>query len=282
MSAQGHSIVKRENPNDIFITPPELANKHIQMVLDLTDNEEMIWYDPFKNTGNYFNNYPQFEGVKHEWSEILEGRDFFKFNGKVDCIVSNPPYSLMNEVIDKSISLKPAVISFLIGNMNLTPNRIQYFNERGYYLAQLHFCKIYEWFSNSFIVSFKRSVGEQHEGVITNDLMLECVSNMNCISFDPVVYHDENIMKKKEIAKKEKELEKLKKQQQKELEKEAKTFRVGDTVEFHKLIGTTGNVCSHTGIIKDINRMNAIIETDYDNRPNFCCKVKKRMIIKKC
>ncbi len=277
MSAQGHSIVKRENPNDIFITPPELANKHIQMVLDLTDNEEMIWYDPFKNTGNYFNNYPQFEGVKHEWSEILEDRDFFKFNGKVDCIVSNPPYSLMNEVIDKSIALKPQVISFLIGNMNLTPNRIQYFNERGYYLAQLHFCKIYEWFSNSFIVSFKRSVGEQHEGVITNDLMLECVSNMNCISFDPVVYHDENIMKKKEIAKKEKELEKLKKQQQKQLEKEAKTFRVGDTVKFHKLIGTTGNVSSHTGIIKDINRMNAVIEND-----TLCCKVKKRMIIEKC
>jgi hypothetical protein len=276
MSAQGHSIVKRENPNDIFITPPELANKHIQMVLDLTDNEEMIWYDPFKNTGNYFNNYPQFEGVKHEWSEILEDRDFFKFNGKVDCIVSNPPYSLMNEVIDKSIALKPQVISFLIGNMNLTPNRIQYFNERGYYLAQLHFCKIYEWFSNSFIVSFKRSVSDYHEGVITNDFTLEFISNMNCISFDPVVYHDENIMKKKEIAKKEKELEKLKKQQQKQLEKEAKTFRVGDTVKFHR-ISISGVVSSHTGIIKDINRMNAVIESD-----TFCCKIKKRDIIEKC
>lgn len=276
MSKQGHSIVKRENPNDIFITPPELAIKHIQMVLKLTDNEEMVWYDPFKNTGNYFNNYPQFEGVKHEWSEILEGRDFFKFNGQVGCIVSNPPYSLMNEVIDKSISLKPAVISFLIGNMNLTPNRIQYFNERGYYLAQLHFCKIYEWFSNSFIVSFKRTVAKEHEGVITNDIMLESISNMNCISFDPVVYHDENIMKKKEIAKKEKELEKLKKQQQKELEKEAKTFRVGDTVEYH-IISDSGVVSKSGGIIKDINRMNAIIENDI-----VCRRVKKKDIIKKC
>ena len=281
MSAQGHSIVKRENPNDIFITPPELAIKHIQMVLDLTDNEEMIWYDPFKNTGNYFNNYPQFEGVKHEWSEILEDKDFFKFNGKVDCIVSNPPYSLMNEVIDKSIALKPQVISFLIGNMNLTPNRIRYFNERGYYLAQLHFCKIYEWFSNSFIVSFKRGVGQQHEGVmnadnlISNDLMLECISNMNCISFDPVVYHDENIMKKKEIAKKEKELEKLKKQQQKEIEKEAKTFRVGDTVEYFK-ITLLGQVHKYIGEIKSINKINAIIEND-----TVCTRIKKKDIIRK-
>ena len=84
MSKIGHSIKKRSKANDVFITPLELAKNHIQMI---EYEESDIWYDPFKNSGNYYNQFPNDNKV---WSEILEGEDFFDFNMEVDIICSNP------------------------------------------------------------------------------------------------------------------------------------------------------------------------------------------------
>ena len=81
-----HKIRQREVPNDVWITPLPLAKKQIDMVLaslesmvaDKQDNSktlpEIVWYDPFRNSGNYFHQFPKGD---HEWSEILDGRDFF-------------------------------------------------------------------------------------------------------------------------------------------------------------------------------------------------------------
>ena len=77
-------IKQRDKANDVFITPVELAIKHIKLI---EYDKDDIWYDPFKNSGNYYNNFPNENKV---WSEILEGNDFFEFNNKVDIICSNP------------------------------------------------------------------------------------------------------------------------------------------------------------------------------------------------
>ena len=58
------------------IAPTELAKKHIEMI-EYNDND--IWYDPFKNSGNYYNNFPNDNKL---WSEILDGKDFFDFSIK--------------------------------------------------------------------------------------------------------------------------------------------------------------------------------------------------------
>ena len=78
-SINGHKIRQRETPNDVWITPKPLAKKQIDMVsasldADKQENMKMVWYDPFRNSGNYFFQFP--EGGDHEWSEILDGRDF--------------------------------------------------------------------------------------------------------------------------------------------------------------------------------------------------------------
>ena len=111
-----------------------------------------IWYDPFKATGHY---YEQFPTENKEWSEIDQGRDFFKFNKQIDIICSNPPYSIMNNVIRHSVALKPRIIQYLIGIINLTPRRIQMFEEAGYGLTKLHLCKVHQWYGQSCIVLFE-------------------------------------------------------------------------------------------------------------------------------
>jgi len=148
-SSISHNIKNRETPNDVFITPIELAKQHINMI-DLKENE--IWLDPFKNSGVYYNNFPTNNKL---WCEILEEKDFFEFNEKVDVICSNPPYSLMDKVLEKSISLKPRVISYLIGVGNLTTRRIEMMEKAGYGITKLHMCKVYKWYGMSFIVVFE-------------------------------------------------------------------------------------------------------------------------------
>jgi hypothetical protein len=156
-------IKKRDKPNDVFYTPIELVNTHISMI-DFVETD--IWYDPFYGEGAYYNNFPTENKI---WTEIAKGKDFFSFNEKCDIICSNPPYSLIDTVLKKSVELNPKCISYLIALHNLTAKRIEYMNTHGYYLKKLHMLKVYKWYGMSCIVIFEKNCN-------------------NCISFDRTVY----------------------------------------------------------------------------------------------
>lgn len=146
-----HKIKHRDKPKDVFITPENLAKTHIDMIDP--SYKTSIWYDPFKNSGSYYNQYPS---KNKKWSEILEGKDFFEFDEEVDVIASNPPYSMIDKVLEKSVSLKPMVISYLLGINNLTAKRMEYMEANGYYITKLHMCKVFKWFGMSLIVVWEK------------------------------------------------------------------------------------------------------------------------------
>jgi len=149
-SKTSHKIKKRDKPKDIFLTPIKLAKSHIDMI---EFKEDEVWYDPFKNTGNYYN---QFPNDNKKWTEIIDNKDFFTFDEKVDIICSNPPYSMIDAVLKKSITLNPRIISYLIGVNNLTPRRIEYMEKAGYFITKLHLLKVYEWYGMSYIVEWEK------------------------------------------------------------------------------------------------------------------------------
>lgn len=165
-SKVSHNIKHRTNAKDVFITPKKLAKKAINMCKKTAVAEEAkmngekhkcVWYDPFKNTGNYYNQFPDYgNGVQHEWSEILEGKDFFEFNGKIDVICSNPPYSMLDKVFKKCIELKPYCINLLLGVGNLTARRIEWMQNAGYGITKLHMCKVFSWYGMSYIVQWEK------------------------------------------------------------------------------------------------------------------------------
>ena len=99
------------------------------------------------------------------WSEIVKEKDFFKFDKKIDIICTNPPYSIIDKVLEKSIKLQPRIISYLIGCNNLTARRIEIMNKEGYGLTKLHMCKVFKWYGMSYIVVFEKN----KENVITFD-----------------------------------------------------------------------------------------------------------------
>jgi hypothetical protein len=151
LSKKAHAIKNRKNSNDVFITPLELALLHINLI-DYNIND--VWLDPFRNSGSYYNQFPT---DNKKWCEILDNKDFYDFNEKIDIICSNPPYSEINKIINHSIKLNPRVISFLIGIHNLTPKRIEILNNAGYGLYKIHMIKIYKWFGFSVIVVFEKN-----------------------------------------------------------------------------------------------------------------------------
>ena len=165
-----NKIRNREVPNDVFYTPIELVKIHLKKVSPYVKPDDVI-YDPFYGKGVYYNTFPEeFKKNKFEFSEIELGKDFFNFNGKVDVIISNPPYSIMNKVLQKSVELQPHTISFLIGLLNLTPKRIEFMNKYGYYLSYMYMTKVYKWFGATVIVIFSKS------------------KNKNCMSFDRTIH----------------------------------------------------------------------------------------------
>lgn len=152
-------IKNRDKPNDIFLTPILLA----KLAIDMVDVDEAdVWFDPFKNTGHFYDQFPTENKV---WTELLEGRDFFEFNDKVDVICSNPPFSILDEVFDHIITLNPRVITFVLGLMNLTPKRCHKMQVHGYEITKLHICNVKGWFMSTIVVCFERD----KEGVVTHD-----------------------------------------------------------------------------------------------------------------
>lgn len=158
MNKTGKKIKQRENPNDVFLTPIPLVRIHLNLVKEYVGDGELI-LDPFYGTGNYFNLFQEiYPNNPFDFTEIKMGLDFFNYDRSPNVIISNPPYSCIEAVLDKSIALKPHTISYLIGQMNFTCKRIEKMNRAGYYLAKLYMTKVNKWFGMSYIVVFTNKV----------------------------------------------------------------------------------------------------------------------------
>ena len=170
-SLTSDNIKKRDTPKDVFYTPQSLVNIHLDLVKPYIEDGNKI-LDPFFGQGIYYNNYHLFftKNNTFDYTEIALGKDFFEYTNQVDVIVSNPPYSMIDKVLEKSISLNPHTISYLIGYGNLTTKRIEYMNKHGYFLVQFHLTKVWKWYGMSCILIFSKT------------------AISNCISFDRIVH----------------------------------------------------------------------------------------------
>ena len=100
------------NIGDKVYTPANIA-KHIIDSFPISGKV----LDPFKGKGAFFDNFP--ENVEKDWCELDEGKDFFQYNERVGWIVSNPPYSIFNDVLEYSFRLSDNIV-YLIPINKLT------------------------------------------------------------------------------------------------------------------------------------------------------------------
>ena len=146
-----NSVKNRGKPKDVFYTPVVLAKKHIAMI---EAREGDIWYDDSAGKMAYFDNFPT---QNKYFSEITKGKNLFHFSKDVDIIIGNPPYSILTDVMLKSISLNPRIISYLIGQQNFTPHRLKLMKDNGYGLIKIHICKVRGFFGYSYICIWEKN-----------------------------------------------------------------------------------------------------------------------------
>ena len=137
----------KENPNDKKRTDRPLALHCINMIKLETDD---IVLDPFLGDGAFYEQYPSY--VKKDWCEIDNGRDFFEYNKEVDWIISNPPYSKLNEVFKHSVKISRKGIGLLIGIMNLTPQRCKILDDNGFGITKIYLCNVRGWFGKTILL----------------------------------------------------------------------------------------------------------------------------------
>jgi hypothetical protein len=153
ISAIGAKIKSKNVPNDIYYTPVELVRQHIELIPKEYHKECYKWLDPFYGSGLYYNHYPH---SNKDYTEIEIEKDFFDYKERVDVICSNPPFSLMNRVLEHSISLEPRVISYIMEIINLEPKRIKQMNDAGYGLTYIKVFRVRNWFASTIIAIFEK------------------------------------------------------------------------------------------------------------------------------
>ena len=149
-------IKTRQKAKDVFITPVELAKKLIKRHKNTDDDN--IWLDPFKNNGSFYNNFP--DKNPKDWCEILLGMDFFTYDMPVDIISSNPPYSILDKVFDKTFEICKKEFGYLLGIHNLTARRIQMANKKGFFIKSIYMTKVFKWFGMSIYVIFSKEIDD--------------------------------------------------------------------------------------------------------------------------
>ena len=95
---------KKATANDIVYTRPESA----KIILDHFRPTGSI-LEPCRGGGAF---YDLFQEPKF-WCEIQEGRDFMDFQGKVDWIITNPPYSIFDIFLEKCFEVADNVVLFV-------------------------------------------------------------------------------------------------------------------------------------------------------------------------
>jgi hypothetical protein len=156
-----YAIKDRKTANDVWLTPLEVASDHISTVAELADELNICtpddyahkWVDPFRNTGIYYDNFPQLIGnltlpdhlmtpcVK-DWCEIQEGRDALEYDYTDAIVCSNPPYSMINKCLKKMTKDRAQIISILGMTNHITAPRLQMMKDAGYELMALDFYNV--------------------------------------------------------------------------------------------------------------------------------------------
>jgi hypothetical protein len=152
-SSIAHKIKHRLIPNDDFYTPEKLAKKLIKLVpMDTAD----IVCDNAYGEGVFYKHFP-----KNVWKHYCDKRtDFLKWDKKQTWLITNPPYSNLDEWLKHSCEIATKGFAYLLGLHNLTPRRIEMCEEMGFGITKVYLCKVFKWFGiSAFIIWQKRRKG---------------------------------------------------------------------------------------------------------------------------
>lgn len=120
-----------EPEKDLVMTPHWLA-------LDILNHFHVngSYLDPCKGDGAFFD---QCSAQTKDWCELSLGRDFMEYNGKVDWIVTNPPWSKMRDFLAKGMEVSDNIVYLTTINHYTTKRRMRDMRNMGFGICEI-FC----------------------------------------------------------------------------------------------------------------------------------------------
>tara|TARA_R110002167_G_scaffold3059_3_gene14795 strand:+ start:1688 stop:2281 length:594 start_codon:yes stop_codon:yes gene_type:complete len=138
------SIKNRATPNDKIYTPLKV----VDIMLDFCEYKEgQLVLEPARGLGAIYDKLK----TPKEYCEIEEDKDYFDYHNKVDIVITNPPYSILDKFLKHTYTLCDK-FCFLIGSYSLTPKRIEVMNSNGFYITKMLLTQIPSWFQRSYII----------------------------------------------------------------------------------------------------------------------------------
>lgn len=156
-STISHDIKHRKVAKDVFYTPITVVKKHLECIEAKPTDK---WFDGFAGKHIYYDNFPT---ENKDYTEITEDKDFFAYDSPVDIICSNPPYSIIDKVLEHSVKLNPRIISYLLLEGKMTPKRIEFLNRNGYSMTGMYMCKVFKWYGMAVAYTFTKTDNPTNE-----------------------------------------------------------------------------------------------------------------------
>ena len=158
-SSVGHAILRRSTSKrkekDRVYTPEEVAKDCIDKIRYRLKPTDRL-FEPFYGKGAFYNLFG--DNPKH-YTEIDMGLDFFDVPDDIetDYILTNPPYSIMKDILEKIKKMKHLKgFGFLVNNITMTPPRLCKLEEDGFYPTDLYIFRINNWFGIQNFWFFER------------------------------------------------------------------------------------------------------------------------------
>lgn len=110
------------------MTPDWLAKKIVE---HYKPTGEIL--EPCKGDGAFMRYLPD----NTQWCEITEGVDFMEYSGKVDWIITNPPWSKIRDFLRKGFEVADNVVYLFTINHMWTKARLRMMEEAGFGLKEI-------------------------------------------------------------------------------------------------------------------------------------------------
>lgn len=121
---------KNTPEKDIVMTPEWLAKEIIHHF-----SPSGIILDPCRGTGAF---YDQFDVKTKDWCELAEGKDFLIYNQKVDWIITNPPWSKMQQFLLHGMKVADNIVYLTTINHYTTKKRIRDMRENNFAIKEIY------------------------------------------------------------------------------------------------------------------------------------------------
>ena len=115
---------------DLVMTPEYLAQDIINHF-----NPTGKILDPARGEGVFYDNYPT---DNKDWCELGENKDFLTYSDKVDWIITNPPWSKMQEFLKHGMEIAENIVYLNAINHYTTKRRIREMREYNFGVVEVY------------------------------------------------------------------------------------------------------------------------------------------------